>query len=339
MAVIDSIKTAKEKVRRYMYAGIPCYLEGPPGVGKSECIEQITTEEKIGFIDTRAAQMDPVDLRGLPHNEKVNGHVITTWSRPDFLPDAQRHGEKGIWLLDELADCTKAMQSACYQPILNHCVGPHKIPPGWYICGAGNSQKHRAGAQAMSSALANRFAHITVEADWDCFREYGARNGLNPIIIGFTKQRPNMLHNMDGFVAGEKAFPSPRSWFKASLVCDAPSNMRMGLIAGCVGEAAAAEFEGFLRTVDLPDIDDICANPKKCHIPEQPSHKYALTTMLAQHATLSNFDKICIYISRPEFGRDFEVCVMLDASKRDESLAATAAFTAFANRNLSLVVN
>jgi hypothetical protein len=339
--MVDSVKTAKEKARYYMKKGIPCYVEGPPGIGKSEMWEQISKEEKIGFIDTRLAQMDPVDLRGLPRVIKEEGaegviNYLTRWARPEELPDVERDGPRGIWLLDELGDCGKAMQTAAYQPVLNHRVGPHKISKGWYIAAAGNNQKHRAGAQPMSSALANRFAHLEIEADWDCFREYGNKVGLNPLIIGFTKFRPNLLHSMEG--ASLKAFPTPRSWFKASLVCDAPSNIRVGLIAGCVGEGAAGEFEAFLRTIDLPDFEEIVANPKKVRIPEQPSHKYALASMLAQHVERGNFAQVMQYIQRPEFGKDFEICTVLDAAKRDGTLTECKAFTDFANRNVNLTI-
>ena len=122
-------------------------------------------------------------------------------------------------------------------------------------------------------------------------------------------------------------------------MCDAPSDIRMGLVAGCVGEGAAGEFEAFLRTIDLPDFEDIVANPKKTKIPSEPSHKYALASMLAQHVTAENFDKVMVYINRSEFGRDFEICTILDATKRNTDLTETSAFTNFANRiKISLLV-
>lgn len=229
----ETVKTAKELCRYYMKKGIPTYTKGPPGIGKSEMWQQIAEEEGIGFIDVRLAQMDPVDLRGLPH---VEGNVAK-WARPDFLPTVERDGERGIILFDELGDCGKAMQSAAYQPILNGCVGPHLIPPGWYRAGAGNDMKHRAGAMPMSSALANRFAWIIIEADLDCFIEYGVKAGFHHYVLGFLKFRPNLLHSMEG--ATLEAFPTPRAWAKVSKVCEAPADIRMKLIRGCVGDGAA----------------------------------------------------------------------------------------------------
>lgn len=329
----DTIATAKELMRYYYKEQQPCYLEGPPGVGKSEAWEQIATEFGVGFIDIRLAQMDPVDLRGLP---KHQGDLVS-WGRPDFLPIVERDGEEGIILFDELGDCGKAMQSAAYQPILNGRVGPHVIPPGWYRCAAGNSQKHRAGAQAMSTALANRFNWIEVEADVECWRQHGIKVGIHHAILGFVKFRPNLLHDMEKG-GGSKAFPSPRSWARASAFVECSADIRDRLVAGCVGPGAAGEFAAYMRSLDLPELEDILADPKRCRIPSEPAHKYALTCMLSQFADRGNLDKIMQYIQRKEFGRDFEICTVLDATKRDAVLAETRAFIEFANRNKDITM-
>lgn len=333
----ETIKTAKDLCRYYMNKRIPVYMEGPPGVGKSDCWRQLAEESKIGFIDLRLAQLDPVDLRGLPKHKADKHGETTVWARPDFWPVEERDGPKGIILFDELGDCGKAMQSAAYQIILDGRAGPHVIPEGWYRCGAGNNQKHRAGAQPMSSALANRFAWIEVDSDVDCFREYGIKVGLHHLILGFIKFRPALLHDMKSEGA-LKAFPSPRSWAKAALVCDAPADIRMKLIRGCVGDGAAGEFEAFMRSMDLPELDEILADPKKCRIPDQPGHKYALGSMLSQYMTKENMDKIHAYIRRDQFGRDFQICCMLDATKRDALLTETRAFIQFANENQDLTL-
>jgi len=331
----ETIKSAKELARFNMSKGIPTYIEGPPGVGKSEMWLQIANEEKIGFIDLRLAQMDPVDLRGLPSLIKTKDGLMTTWARPDVWPLADRDGPKGIILFDELGDCSKAMQSAAYQPILNGWAGPHQIGDGWYRAAAGNAQKHRAGAQAMSTALANRFAWIEVEADVECFYEHGTRMGYHHYVLSFLKHcKPGLLFSMEG--GNSKAFCSPRSWYRASLCCDAPAALRFRLVGANVGEGAAGELEGYLRTLDLPTLEEVLRDPKRCHIPNAPSSKYALASMLARYATEKNFEHIIRYVNRSEFGRDFEICCVLDATKRAPYLTDTKAFIDFANRNQDL---
>jgi hypothetical protein len=130
-----------------------------------------------------------------------------------------------------------------------------------------------------------------------------------------------------------KAFPTPRSWVSAAEYCEEPADVRGRLIAGCVGPGAAGEFEAFMRTMDLPDLQEILADPKKCRIPPEPAHKYALSSMLARYAERHTLDRIMAYIKRAEFGRDFEICTVLDATKRDRMLTETKAFIEFAARN------
>lgn len=326
----ETIKSAKALCQHYMAKNIPSYVEGPPGVGKSEMWQQIANEQGIPLIDLRLAQMDPVDLRGLP---KHTGN-FTTWARPDFWPLTERDGERGIILFDELGDCGKAIQSAAYQIILDGKAGPHVIPTGWYRCAAGNNRKHRAGAQAMSTALANRFAWVEVEADPECFHEHGNKVGYHHFVLGFIKFRPALLHSMEG--ADLRAFPTPRAWARVSLVCDTPEDVRLRLIRGLVGDGAAAEFTSYMKTLDLPSIEEIVADPKRCHVPKEPASRYALSSMLARYTTRQNIDKIMTYIKRPEFGRDFEICTVLDGTKRDAALTETKSFVDFANRNSDL---
>ncbi len=327
----ESIKTAGDLIRVYHAKDIPVYMSGPPGLGKSSLYKQLAKELKIGFIDLRLGMMDPVDLLGLPTVDK-NGQ--TNWAKPAFWPDAKRDGEKGIILFDELTDTTRSMQSATYQIILDRKIGPHVLLPGWYPAAAGNRREDKAAANVLSSALANRFAHIDVVQDVDAFIEWGDRNNISPYIIGFIRFRPQLLLSMEG--ADLRAYPTPRSWERASAVADADKSMRLRLMQGLVGAGAAAEFEGYMKTMDLPDLDKIVENPKKTRIPSEPSSKYALASMLARYADRSNFGAIYEYVKRPEFGRDFCICTVIDATKRDSGLTETKTFIQFANDNSDL---
>jgi len=327
---METVAGAKELAMLYYKANIPCYTEGKPGVGKSELWRQLATALGIGFIDVRLAQMDPVDLRGLPKNDGE----FTTWNRPDFWPLVKRDGPKGIILFDELGDCGRAMQSAAYQVILDRRAGPHELPKGWYPSAAGNSQAHKSGAQVISKALANRFAWIYVEPDIHCFLDHAATMGYHQYVIAFLKHRVDFLHKMDS--GDDKAFPSPRSWEFVSRLCDGPTNSLYRAVRGCIGDGPAGEFCAFVRSMDIPDFEDIIKSPKKCKIPEQPSHRFCVSSMLSRFATTDNIAAIYTYIKRDEFGREFEVCTMLDAVKRDKIISDTTTFVEFANRNADL---
>lgn len=327
----DSIKTTKALCRWYMYADIPTYLHGMPGVGKSSAIVQLANEEKIGFIDVRASTMLPEDLNGIPVPDLVRR--LAVWLKNEVFPVPERDGERGIILFDELSDAGKNIQSGLYRVILDRL----NIPKGWWPCAAGNRRQDRAAAQALSTALANRFAHIDVEPDVDAFIEWALNTEhMGHMVPGFIKARPNLLHSMEG--ADLRAFPTPRSWEQVAKVLNTGvrEEFRMKLVSGLVGEGAAGELEAFLNTIDLPDFEEVLAAPEKCRIPKEPGHKYAMSCMLARYIKRNNFDKVMKYIKRSEFGRDFEICTVLEATKRDVALCETAAYADFGTRNAEL---
>lgn len=54
----------------------PVFIWGPPGIGKSEIVEEITKEIGGHLIDLRMAQMEPTDIRGIPFYNKDLGKWI-----------------------------------------------------------------------------------------------------------------------------------------------------------------------------------------------------------------------------------------------------------------------
>ena len=71
-----------------------CTFWGACGVGKSQIVSQVANDLEYDFLDVRAVQLDPVDLRGLPRIAVY----LTEWVPMKFLPTAG----KGVLFLDEL---------------------------------------------------------------------------------------------------------------------------------------------------------------------------------------------------------------------------------------------
>jgi MoxR-like ATPase len=243
---------------------------GPPGIGKSSIVAQLTRKHKIDFVDVRLSQLAPTDLRGLP----VAEDGISKWYPPEFLP---REG-KGILFMDELNMAPPAMQGVAQQLILDRKVGSYTVPEGWFVWAAGNRKEDRAAVFDMPSPLANRFLHLQVEPDFESFKSYALSTGLHEQIIAFLSFRTTLLHKLD---PQQPAWPSPRSWEMASKLHYAELD-----ITPAVGMGTAAEFFAYIKLYEnLPDLSGIFKGQgDKIPFPSEPSVRYATTIGLALRA-------------------------------------------------------
>lgn len=266
---------------RYATALPPLMIWGPPGVGKSAIIQQICAVERIGFVDVRLAQREPVDIRGLPVPREDGVHWLAAAEWP-------REG-RGIILFDELTAADRSLQVAAYEFILDRRLGDlYRVPPGWYLCAAGNRNEDRAVAYTMSSALANRFCHLTVEPDVDCWARWALAQGLNPVVVGFIRFQPRLLYRAEGDL--QQGWPTPRSWERVGLELDLATQLDLDehglrlVVEGLVGQAAATELFAY-RTwaAELPAVERWLRDDVLPVIPERADQRYALCTA-AVHA-------------------------------------------------------
>jgi len=255
---------------------------GPPGVGKSAVIRQICELERIGFLDIRLAQREPVDIRGLPVPRDDGVHWLTSAEWP-------RTG-RGIILFDELTAADRSLQVAAYEFILDRRLGDlYQVPSGWYLCAAGNRAEDRAVAQTMSSALANRFCHVEIEPDPDCWVHWALSTRVEPRVVGFIRFRPDLLYLPEGDL--QQGWPTPRGWERVGLELELarerglPEGFVRLIVQGIVGPAAATEFFAYLNWANqLPEVESMLRGQSPLVVPERSDQCYALCTAAVHFA-------------------------------------------------------
>jgi hypothetical protein len=302
----------------------PVMIWSAPGIGKSSLVKQIAKEKGIPLIDFRATLREPVDLRGLP---MVDSKTATSrWLPPAELPIEKRDGKRGILFLDELPQATQAMQAACFSLVLDRHIGEYALPPGWAVIAAGNRMGDRSGASRMLKALANRFSHYEVEVDVESWMKWAYEADINPLVAAFIRFRPKLLHDMPDGEAN--AFPTPRAWETVAKFAGIPDDtLRRNMVTAAVGEAAAVEFEGFVRVWSkLPSIDLIFTNPEKAHVPslDEPAQVYAVASAMARRVKKPQMENAFRYVAR--LPKEIQVSFALDCIARDASLKETRAF-------------
>ena len=196
-------------------------LWGPPGVGKSQAVRQIAKEieERTGkksvVTDVRLLLFNPIDLRGIPTSNADK--TLAIWLKPQIFQMDSSDDIVNILFLDEISAAPQSVQAAAYQITLDRVVGEHKLPDNCIVIAAGNRVTDKSVAFKMPKALANRLLHIEVEGNFDSWKEWAIKSGVNDKVIGFLSFRRNYLMNFDA-KSEDLAFSTPRSWEMVSNI-------------------------------------------------------------------------------------------------------------------------
>lgn len=343
-----------EALKTLVLINQPVFVWGPPGVGKSQVVQQTAQTLTYDAIETklkksakalskklsplhydlrdiRAVLLDPVDLRGLP---TINGDNRAHWCPPEFLP---REG-KGILFLDELNAAPPLVQAACYQLVLDRKLGEYHLPDGWAVVAAGNRESDKAVTHRMPSALANRFVHINFEVDLNDWVVWALDKGIMTEVIAFLQWRPALLHAFDPS-KNDKAFATPRSWESVSnMLKQTPSkDIEYELIKGAVGEGAAAELLGFLKIFrGLPNPDAVLMNPDQADVPTDPATLYAICGALAPKASEQTMGRLVKYANR--LPAEFSVLLVRDSIRNDNNVVNSRAYIEWASAHSDVLI-
>jgi MoxR-like ATPase len=324
-------------------AHTPVMLWGAPGVGKSRIVREVARAADVPLVDLRLAQMEPTDLRGIPFRDGAR----VVWSIPAMLPDASRHGERGILFLDEITSAPPTVTAAAYQLILDRRLGEYRVPEGWAIFAAGNRHGDRGVSYQMPAPLANRFTHYELEPQLDDWVAWAHREGIDARLIGFLRFRPELLFDFEP-ARHRAAFPSPRSWefaHRALAKFGARPELLADGLAACVGEAAALALRAYLDHLGrLPDVAAIAAG-KSTDVPQGIDLQYAVAAALVRRvarlargaARRSACEHALAYAARLPH-RELGVMLVADLARAlDEPLYDVPGFDAWARAVSDLV--
>lgn len=209
---------------------------------------------------------------------------FTTPHRFPTDPDA-----KVVILLDELNGAQPQVLLAAYQLILDRQIGAYKLPENVILIAAGNNESDRGVTYRMPTPIANRMIHLEMRHDFEDWFNYAINNQYSPMLVGFLKNAPAMLHSFDASSAS-KGFATPRSWgfvntnIRPFEIKEQPlptnSAAFNAIISGAVGDAAATMFKAHTELVsELPPLDQIFTGKAKARsMKDDPALSYSLST-------------------------------------------------------------
>ena len=109
-------------------------------------------------------------------------------------------------------------------------------------------------------------------------------------------------------------------------------DIHMALIAGTIGSGATLEFIAFSKLFSkLPNFASIMANPESVEFDNSPDVVFALTGLLAQHASPTNIEKVLKFVDR--LSGDFQALVVKNMRQRNTKLTHAQPITDWMTTN------
>jgi hypothetical protein len=206
----------------------------------------------------------------------------------------------GLLFLDELSTAPPAVQAALLRVVLERTVGDLQLPPDVSVVAAANPPEQAADGWDLSAPLANRLCHLQWEATPQSIVD-GLAGGwptpsvpllpdqweagepaIKALIAAFLRVRPALAIAPPANAADAgRGWPSPRTWEMAARLltaadaAEATGEARSALVRGAVGDGAGTEFLVWLTAMDLPDPEEVLADPAKFQLPERGDRAYA----------------------------------------------------------------
>jgi hypothetical protein len=282
---------------------VPVLLWGSPGTGKTSAV--VALAEAIGWPCevVIGSIREPTDFGGLPVVD--DGRVV--FAPPGWARRLVESGH-GLLFLDELTTAPPAVQAAMLRVVLERVVGDVKLPAAVRVVAAANPPDEAADGWELAPPLANRLVHL----EWPTDGRYVAHglavgfplpslvalDGGRPnetqrltaraTVAAFLEVRPDLALSLPKSAADSgRGWPSPRSWeavatlLAACSAAGASEDTRDTLVMGAVGDGAAIEFLSWLEHLDLPDPEQVLADPDSFELPERSDRAFAVMTAVA----------------------------------------------------------
>ena len=291
---VTSVQTRRALLKAFQVKR-PVFIWGPPGIGKSEVVSEITDELGGLMIDLRMAQMEPTDIRGIPFFNKDLNKM--DWAEPIDLPDQELASQYPliVLFLDEMNSAPPAVQAAGYQLILNRRVGKYRLPDNVVIVAAGNRDSDKGVTYRMPMPLANRFIHLEMRPDFNAWQNWAVNKGIHKDVVGYLSFAKNDMYDFNA-KSSSRAFATPRSWVFVSQLLDdndTDTDTLEHLIAGSVGEGLAIKFMAHRKVAArMPNPADILNGKVTDLAIKEISAMYSLTTAMCYELKEAHENKV-----------------------------------------------
>jgi len=315
-------------------AGLNILVVGAPGLGKTEIIQEACRQCDMDVIMFHPVISDPTDFKGMPglvpgENGDYRAEFFT-FSNLKRLVDVER---PTVAFADDLGQAPPLVQAAWMQLVLGGQLEDKRISDKVTFLSATNRKEDKAGVQGIIEPLKSRFASIVeLVADVDEWLHWARRNHIHPMVRGFIRFRPQLLH---AFSASNDMTnsPSPRTVKHVSdlmWACrNTPDAIMSVLVAGAAGSGFSVEFMTYRSLArSFPKLSVILKAPKRAPLPKEQSAMFAIVEAMLDKSDAKTISPFMQYILR--LPKEFQAWYYEQVKEINPKLVRTEAMTKWA---------
>lgn len=285
-----NIKEAKEEIKHTVQAYLkkdesgayripairqrPILMMGPPGIGKTQIMEQIARECRIGLVSYTITHHTRQSAVGLPfiREEKFEGknYSVTEYTMSEIIASVYRkirdNGTKeGILFIDEINCVSETLAPTMLQFLQCKTFGNQAVPEGWIIVAAGNPPEYNKSVRDFDMVTLDRVRELDIEADFHVWKAYAKERQINSAILSYLELRPKNFYRVEADVDGLQ-FVTARGWEDLSSLMEIYKELDIPVTEEViheflhhadVAEDVAAYFDLYQKYQDDYGIGDI----------------------------------------------------------------------------------
>lgn len=177
---------------------LPLYLEGSPGIGKTEVVKQVADELGIGYVSFSLTHHTRNSLLGLPVIRNLEHGKYTEYTMSEIIARVLQEREagagEGILLIDEFSCVSDSIMPAMLAFLQTKNIGMHALPEGWILVLCGNPPQYNHNARRFDAAVLDRVRMIKVEFDAEVFLDYAQGHGIHQDICSYLRLKPTNVY-------------------------------------------------------------------------------------------------------------------------------------------------
>lgn len=267
----------------------PILLMGPPGIGKTQIMEQIARECQIGLVSYTITHHTRQSAVGLPFivEEEFAGqnYSVTGYTMSEIIASVHRKMKdtglkEGILFIDEINCVSETLAPTMLQFLQCKTFGNQKVPEGWIIVAAGNPPEYNKSVREFDMVTLDRVRRMDIEADFSVWKEYARAQGVSNILLSYLELRPQNFYRVQADVDGMQ-FVTARGWEDLSGLMDTYEELQIPVTEEVIcqyvahkeiAKDVAAYVDLYRKYEDHYDIPEILKGRVKAEVYQRLLH-------------------------------------------------------------------